>query len=240
MFHGNLVTVIIPALNEAGSIAQVIGAIDRTLVDEIVVGDNGSTDGTAAVATAAGAKVVAAPRRGYGTACLGAIAAARPSDIFVFLDADGSDDASEISLLLEAMHRAGADIVIGSRVTGTAEPGSLSPVQRFGNALTCALVRWLWGVHYTDLGPFRAIRRLTYERLQMQDPDFGWTIEMQVKAARLGLPVAEVPVTYRNRQAGHSKVSGNLRGSWLAGKRILGFVFAAKITELIARWQFRG
>ncbi len=235
MFGEKTVAVIIPALNEAQSIARVLAAIDRSVVDTVVVGDNGSTDATCAVATAGGAQVVHEPRQGYGSACLKAMAAVPQIDILVFLDADGSDDATEIPLLLRALDQ--ADLVIGSRVLGHAEPGALSPVQKFGNALTCTLVRWLWGVRFTDLGPFRALRRTTCDALEMSDPDFGWTIEMQVKAAQRGLRTAEVPVTYRNRFAGESKVSGNLRGSWLAGRRILGYVLAAKAEELMARFQ---
>ncbi len=125
--------------------------------------------------------------------------------------------------------------MIGSRLSGQAEDGSLTHLQKFGNTLTCTLVRLFWGVRYTDLGPFRAIGRAAYARLNMSDPDYGWTIEMQVKAAQLGLSVREIPVTYRNRQAGKSKVSGTVSGSWRAGKRILGYVLAAKAKELMTK-----
>lgn len=231
MYAGQRVAVIIPALDEAEAIGSVLDSIDRSIVDRVVVGDNGSTDATPAVAHAHGAVVVREERRGYGSACLAAVAAASEAEILVFLDADGSDDPTEIPLLLAALGK-GADLVIGSRVTGRAEPGSLTPLQRFGNALTCTLVRILWGIRYTDLGPFRAIRRPAYDALTMSDPDFGWTIEMQVKAAQQGLRIAEVPVSYRPRRAGKSKVSGTLRGSYGAGKRILGYVAAAKLGEL--------
>jgi len=224
-----------PALNEAAAIGEVIGHLDRDLVDWVVVGDNGSTDETAAVALSAGAIVVREERRGYGSACLKAIAAVPQADILVFLDADGGDDPTELETLLRALCHGETDVVIGSRLRGNAEAGSLTPLQRFGNALTCRLVRLLWGVRYTDLGPFRAIRRVAYERLEMSDPDYGWTIEMQVKAAQMGLSVCEIPVTYRNRRAGHSKVSGTVRGSWRAGKRILGYVLAAKTKELMTK-----
>ncbi len=228
------VAVIIPALDEEEAIAGVIRQIDRNLVDWVVVGDNGSTDGTAMVATQAGALVVREDRRGYGSACLKAIAAVPKAEILVFLDADGGDDPTEITLLLEALFSGDTEVVIGSRVGEKAEAGSLTPIQKFGNKLTCTLVRWLWGVQYADLGPFRTLRRSTYNQLAMQDPDYGWTIEMQVKAAQAGFSVREVPVTYRNRQAGQSKVSGTILGSWRAGKRILGYVFEAKAKEMFS------
>lgn len=225
------VAVIIPALDEAGNIGAVVAAIDRTLVDRVIVVDNGSRDDTVGCARAAGAIVEIEPRRGYGAACLRGIAAATDAAILVFLDGDGSDDATEIPLLLDALSQRGADMVIGSRVLGDADPGALTAVQRFGNALTCRLVRWLWGVNYSDLGPFRAITADALRQLRMQDQDFGWTIEMQVKAAQQQLTVVEVPVRRRCRQAGVSKVSGNLRGSFLAGKKILSTVFRSKLAE---------
>jgi len=235
VFQDHTVAVIMPALNEQDAIGEVIAAVDRDLADWVVVGDNGSTDHTAEVAAAAGAIVVYEDRRGYGSACLKAIAAVPEAEVLVFLDADGGDDPRELLLLLQALFTGKTEIVIGSRMTGQAEAGSLTPVQRFGNALTCSLVRLLWGVRYTDLGPFRAIRRPAYERLQMCDPDYGWTIELQVKAAQMGMPVVEIPVTYRKRRAGNSKVSGTVSGSWRAGKRILGYVIAAKAKELMAK-----
>ncbi len=239
MFKGHSVAVIMPALDEAEAIGDVINQVDRTLVDWVVVGDNGSSDGTSDVATAAGALVVRENRRGYGSACLKAIAAIPQADVLVFLDADGGDDPAEISLLLQALFTGNNEVIIGSRIGPQAEAGSLTPVQKFGNSLTCMLVRLFWGVRYTDLGPFRAIRRRTYENLLMCDPDYGWTIEMQVKAAQAGLCVAEIPVAYRNRQAGKSKVSGTVAGSWRAGKRILGYVFAAKTKEILQKMRSR-
>ena len=232
MYCGHQVAVIIPALDEADAIGPVVGAVDRSVVDQVVVADNGSTDHTAEIDAGAGALVVREDRRGYGSACLRAIEEVPEADILVFLDADGSDNPAAIEELLNALVESGADLVIGSRVLGKAEKGALTPLQLFGNWLTCTLVRWLWGVRYSDLGPFRAIRRSSYDRLAMADPDFGWTIEMQVKAAQHDLKAIEIPVDYRVRQAGQSKVSGTLRGSFGAGKRILGYVFEAKLKEL--------
>jgi glycosyltransferase involved in cell wall biosynthesis len=235
MFQGLKISLIIPALNEAENIGPLLAAVDREIVDQIIVADNGSTDSTASQAMAAGALVVREERRGYGSACLKAIREGPPADVLVFMDGDGSDDPREIEKLLATLVAHNADLVIGSRVTGKAEPGALTPVQRFGNTLTCRLVRLLWGTSYTDLGPFRAIRHAALTRLVMTDPDFGWTIEMQVKAAQQGLMVTEVPVVYRRRQAGHSKVSGTFLGSFRAGKRILGYVCTAKAREWLGR-----
>lgn len=235
MFAETKVSLIIPALDEQDAIAGVLAAVDRRVVDRLIVADNGSTDRTAERAREAGAEVVFEPRRGYGSACLAAIRTTPEAGILAFADGDGSDDLTELPGLLEAMESSGADLIIGSRVTGQAEPGALTPIQRFGNGLTCSLVRWLWGVAYTDLGPFRAIRKEAYDRLQMANLDFGWTIEMQVKAAQRGLKVIERPVRYRVRQAGRSKVSGTLLGSARAGQRILGYVAQAKLSEWLGR-----
>jgi glycosyltransferase involved in cell wall biosynthesis len=235
MFRDQSVAVVIPALNEEGAIASVVGAIDRSLVDRIVVADNGSTDATASRATEAGALVVHEPRRGYGSACLAGLAAVPDAGLLVFLDGDGSDNPGEIHALLAFMAEQEVDLVVGSRVLAGGGQACLTPLQRFGNALTCALVRWFFGVRFTDLGPFRAIRRDALARLEMADLDFGWTIEMQVKAAQRGLRVAEIPVSSRQRMAGRSKVSGTIRGSWNAGRRILGYVCAAKLSDLRRR-----
>lgn len=232
MHHDQQIAVIIPALDEEEAIGPVVGGIDRSIVDRVIVVDNGSSDLTARKAEDAGAEVLFEPRRGYGSACLTGIAAAPDADVLVFLDGDGSDNPEEIPIMLEFLHRHEAELVIGSRVLGAAEPGALTPLQQFGNALTCTLVRLLWGARYTDLGPFRAVRRTALERLGMTDPDFGWTIEMQVKAAQQGLRVVEMPVDYRRRQAGRSKISGTLSGSYQAGKTILSYVFKAKLQEL--------
>jgi glycosyltransferase involved in cell wall biosynthesis len=188
-----------------------------------VVADNGSTDDTAEVARAAGALVVTEPRRGYGAACLAAIAARRadPPDVVAFVDADHSDDPRELALVLAPVLEGRADLCVGSRTLGASEPGAFTPVQAFGNRLAPALLRALWGVRVTDLGPFRAIRWSALESLHMRDRDYGWTVEMQARALAAGLRYAEVPVAYRRRRLGRSKVSGTVRGVWGAGTKIL-------------------
>lgn len=219
------VSVIIPALNEELTIGRVIEAIPKDQVHEILVADNGSSDRTALVARQAGARVVSAPRRGYGSACLAGIAAMDNPAVVVFLDGDFSDDPTDLPRLLAPIERGEAELVIGSRVLGNPEPGALQPQQRFGNALATRLIRLLFGARFTDLGPFRAITRQALERLEMGDPDYGWTVEMQVKAARLGVRFMEVPVHYRKRGGGKSKVSGTLWGSLSAGRKILLTIF---------------
>lgn len=222
MFEGLRVGLVIPALNEAASVgAAVRGAPDW--VDVVVVADNGSSDGTGHVGQAAGARVVREPRRGYGRACLAGVAALAPlsCDVLVFMDADGADDPADMARLLAPIAE-GADFVVGARLQ-TAAPGALTLPQRFGNALACALMRWRWGGPFTDLGPFRAIRRDAYARLAMRAPTYGWTVEMQVRALRLGLRCREVPVGYRPR-IGRSKISGTVRGVVLAGVFILGTI----------------
>jgi glycosyltransferase involved in cell wall biosynthesis len=217
--------VVLPALDEEASLGGVLAALPRADVEEIVVVDNGSRDRTAAVARAAGATVVAEPRRGYGSACLAGLAwlrtrAAGPPSIVAFLDADGSDVPAELPLLLAPLRAGRADLVVGSRVLGQAERGALTPVQRFGNRLATTLLAARWGARATDLGPFRAIRWEALERLSMRDRDYGWTVEMQARALRLGLVTVEVPVSYR-RRIGRSKISGTLRGVVGAGTKIL-------------------
>jgi glycosyltransferase involved in cell wall biosynthesis len=217
---GPALSVIIPALNEEAAVAQVVmQALRQPQVCEVIVVDNGSTDRTGEVAAAAGARVVREARRGYGYACLAGAQAAK-GQALVFLDADGSFDAVEIPILAEPILLDQADLVLGSRELGSGKDAIL-PHQRFGNWLTVALIRWLFGLRVTDLGPFRAIPRDQLERLAMSEMTFGWPIEMMVKAARIGYRIVEVPVSYHPRVAGKSKVSGTIRGSLMAGYCIL-------------------
>jgi glycosyltransferase involved in cell wall biosynthesis len=230
--------VVMPALNEATAIGEVLAGVARSWIDIgerapwsalqaplCIVVDNGSTDDTAERARRHGAQVVYEPRRGYGQACLSglqAIAAAQPTanDLVTFLDADASDDPGDLPALLRPLLVGEADLVVGSRVLGERESGALLPQQRVGNWLATRAIGRLTGVRFTDLGPFRALSWSTLCALQLRDRDFGWTVEMQLKAAAQGLRCVEVPVRYR-RRIGRSKISGTLRGSWLAGTTIL-------------------
>ncbi len=216
------VALVIPALNEEGSIEKTLRGLPPGVFEQVVVADNGSADRTARMAELAGAQVVREPRRGYGGACLAGIAALRPEiEVVVFMDADGSDDPADLPLLLGPIERDEADLVIGSRVLGGAEPGAITPQQRFGGALATWLIHRLDGFRYTDLGPYRAIRRSSLERIGMRDADYGWTIEMQIKALQYGLRVVEANVRCRRRRAGRSKVGGSLWGGLAAGFKIL-------------------
>ena len=215
------IALIIPALDEEHAIGPLLAGIDRTLVRDVIVGDNGSRDATASVARAGGAEVVEVTERGYGAACAGALASLRYDvHIVVFMDADGSDDPADLPSLLAPILENRADFVIGSRALGIVEPGALTPQQRFGNWLATRLIQWIHGHRYTDLGPFRAIRRELLDRIGMQDRRYGWTVEMQVRALQLGARVAEVPVRYR-RRVGKSKISGTVSGVLKAGWWIL-------------------
>jgi glycosyltransferase involved in cell wall biosynthesis len=216
------VSVVIPALNEAESIGTVVRSLPWDEIAECIVVDNGSSDATAQLARAAGAQVVRSPR-GYGAACAaGAKAAAATSDVLVFLDGDGSDDVSAMGQLVGPIVRGDADFVIGSRMRGNTEPGSLNGAQVFAAKLIGTLVKMLYGFRYTDMGPFRVIRRESLEAMQMGEMTYGWNLEMQIKALKLGLRIVEIPVAYRCRIAGESKVSGNMWASLKAGVRILG------------------
>ena len=219
----NKVAVIIPALNEAGSIRSLVNELRAVGVENVIVVDNGSTDATAAEALSAGARVVAEPRRGYGYACAaGVAAAAAGADIVAFIDGDYSYLPSELPMLLAPILAGQADLVLGSRPLGQISQGALPAHQRFGNWLASHLMNALYGLHLTDLGPYRAIRRPLLLALEMREMTYGWPTEMMVKAARRGARLVEVPVTSHPRRAGRSKVSGTLRGSVLAAWYILG------------------
>ena len=220
--------VIIPALNEERSIGQVIADIPRDLVAEIVVVDNGSTDSTARVASDCGATVVSEGKKGYGHACLAGIDYIKNSsympDIIVFLDGDYSDYPGEMKTLLSPITKGGYDLVIGSRTVGERQKGALLPQALVGNYVATGLIRLFYGVSFTDLGPFRAIRYDKLLSLGMRDKTFGWTAEMQVKAAKRGFRCTEVPVSYRKR-IGTSKVTGTVTGSVMAGVKIIWMIF---------------
>jgi glycosyltransferase involved in cell wall biosynthesis len=216
------ISVIIPALNEEQAIADVVrGLATQELVYEVIVVDNGSTDHTAINAEAAGARVIREPRRGYGQACATGVAAANTrSDVLVFLDGDGSDVTTELPTLAAPVLDGHFDFVIGSRMRGQREPGSLLPSQIFAGWMAGILIRLRYGIRYTDMGPFRVISRAALRRLGMSEMTYGWNLEMQMKAARDGLRILEVPVDYRNRQGGVSKVAGSISGSFKAAIRI--------------------
>ena len=216
-----VVVAIIPARNEEGAIGKVVAALPRDLVRRVIVVDNGSTDRTADVARAAGATVVPLTQPGYGRACATGVAAAGGAEIILFLDGDYSDFPEEAHLLLAPILANEADLVIGSRLRGRREPGALPPHQLFGNWLVSGLMRLLYGVQVTDLGPFRAIRAELLASLGMEQMTYGWPSEMMVKSARRGARIGEVPVSYRKR-IGRSKISGTVRGTILATYYIFG------------------
>lgn len=217
-----VIDVVIPALNEEKSLPLVLAELPDDWVRQVVVVDNGSDDDTARVARRGGAEVVEQLERGYGAACLKGLEslAGAPPEIVVFVDADYSDYPEQLPRLVAPIIDGAAQLVIGSRTVGQREPGALLPQAVFGNRLACALMRGMYGYRFTDLGPFRAITWRALEQLQMQDRDFGWTVEMQIKAARHGLSAVEVPVSYR-RRVGVSKITGTVRGTVLAGYKIL-------------------
>ncbi len=217
------VTVIIPALNEEEPIAGVVRAVAaQDIAHEIIVVDNGSNDDTARRARDAGARIVAEPRRGYGRACMAGVRAlSAQCDVVVFLDGDGSDCPEFLSQLVDPVMAGIHDFVIGSRTRGKREPGSMNFQQIFSGWIAGLIMRFLYGVRYTDMCPFRAIRRDALERLSMKEKTYGWNLEMQMRAARAELRILEVPVNHRCRTGGRSKVSGTLRGTFVAGARIL-------------------
>lgn len=218
--------VLIPALDEEKSIGAVIADIPGDIVDEIIVIDNGSTDGTAEAARSHGATVLTEARRGYGHALMKGISYITPKNpgILVFLDGDYSDFPGEIPEVLKPILERDIDLVIGSRVPGRREKGSLLPRARFGNWLSTRLIRLFWGYKFTDLGPFRAIKFDRFQALEMKELTYGWTVEMQIKAAKMKYRCQEVPVSYRKR-TGKSKITGTFSGSLKAGIGILGTIF---------------
>ncbi len=222
-----LIYVIIPAFNESKSIGKVIADIPD-MVTEIIVVDNASTDNTGDFAKEKGASVLRENRKGYGYSCLKGMdyisKKAKENDIIVFLDGDYSDFPAEIKLLVSPIMTSGFDMVIGSRVLGERQKGSMLFQQIAGNWLATTLIKLFYNAHFTDLGPFRAITWNALQRINMKDKTFGWTVEMQVKAAKLNLKFTEIPVSYRKR-IGVSKVSGTIKGTILAGYKILLTIF---------------
>jgi glycosyltransferase involved in cell wall biosynthesis len=214
------VVVVIPTLNEEQSIGGVVSAIPHDLVNRIIVADGGSRDGTAACAAAAGAEIIDAGR-GYGRACLAGVLAAEDADIMVFMDGDGADDSAAIDDLVAPIRSGLFDFVIGSRARGKREPGSIAWHQLAAGRLAGWGMQLLYGVRYTDMCAFRAIRRDALLALGMCELTYGWNIEMQMRAARAGLRILEVPVDYRRRNGGDSKVAGSLSGTIRAGGRII-------------------
>ncbi|HWP59778.1 MAG TPA: glycosyltransferase family 2 protein [Candidatus Acidoferrales bacterium] len=223
------VCLIIPALNEEEAIAGVLESVPGAAVDEIIVVDNGSTDATATVARRAGARVITEPQKGYGAACRAGVEAARDADIFVFTDGDGSFVPSEIPRLTQPIASGSADLVLGSRTASLDGARAIPFHARLGNRLIASMIAFNSAARITDLGPFRAIRRKSLERLDMQERTYGWPCEMIIKAAKLGCRIVEVPVSYRPRAGGKSKVSGTVTGSIQA---------AIAMLRVTARWSF--
>lgn len=223
------ITLIIPALNEEESLPDVLASVPATAVDEIIVVDNGSIDGTAAVARRAGARVVIEPRKGYGAACWSGFKASGETVILVFMDGDGSFQPGEIPRLTEPITNGIADLVLGSRILGAEGARAIPLHARVGNRLVALIIGRISAIRITDLGPFRAISRRALENLNMQERTYGWPCEMIIKAGMLGYRVVEVPVTYRPRTSGRSKVSGTIKGSISA---------AIAMLRVTVRWSF--
>ena len=216
------ISVIVPALNEQATIAPVVAAVPREFAHEVIVVDNGSDDDTANRARDAGARVVQEPRRGYGRACRAGLEAVDPRcTIVAFMDGDGSDCPELIGRLVHPILAGQCDFVVGSRLRGRREPGSMEVAQVIAGRCAGFLLRACYGVQYSDMCPFRAIRRKSLERLRMRSETYGWNLEMQMRAARAGLRILEVPVDHRRRRGGSSKVSGTVRGTLLAGIGVL-------------------
>ena len=228
------VSVVIPTYNEAGSIALVLGEIPASLVTEVLVVDAGSTDGTREIAAAHGARVIVEPRRGYGRACLTGLAAADAPDTVVFLDGDYSDRPRELGRLIEPIREGAADVVLGSRLAGGLEPGAMPWHAVFGNRLAAALIRRLYGISLTDLGPFRAARYEVLRALDLREMTYGWAVELVTRGAMRGYRVVEVPVSYHPR-IGVSKISGTLRGSIGAAWCILAGIVKHRLRAAVNR-----
>ena len=233
-----MLTVIIPAHNEETTLPLVISGLLQVIKSleiqtfKVIVVDNASTDNTAEVAQNAGATVVHEPHMGYGSACLAALKTLESHEGWVcFMDGDGADDPQDLAALLAPLRQNQADLVLGSRLLGQrrgwVEKGALTSVQHFGNWLSALLLRWTWNIEATDLGPFRAVNQQSLLKLEMDDRNYGWTIQMQARAARLGLRIVEIPVHYRHRQGGVSKISGTVKGSFEAGRIILKTYFSS-------------
>ena len=234
------VNVVIPALNEEHSISSVIEGMLANGGTKVVVVDNGSDDDTARIARQAGAVVVSEPRRGYGWACQAGIAASQDADVIVFADGDACDDPRDLQLLVAPILNDEADFVIGSRMSGDAEPGALPLHSRLGNWLAARCLRLFYGQQVTDMGPFRAIRSDALTAMKMSAPNFGWTVEMQAKAALMGLRVTEVPVRYWKRKTGKSKITGSVTKSAEAGAVILWTIFSIWVREKLRPRQGKG
>ena len=230
MLNNKRIAVLIPAFNEEKSIAQVIRELPKDIIDEIVVVDNASTDATQEIALQSGAKVVGEPHQGYGAACLKGLASVENADIVVILDGDHSDYPQQIDRLVDPIAAGDADFVIGSRILGRREDGALTPQQYWGNKLAVFLIHRLFGYKFTDMGPFRAIRFESLKSLNMTDKNFGWNVEMQIKAIKNRLRIKEVPVDYRKR-IGISKISGTVSGTIKAGAKIIFTIFKYTFCE---------